>query len=207
MLTLPYDRLVVLMRRAIAHGIETAIHAIGDHANQLVLDAFEATGARGSVEHAQLVSAADFARFARLGVVASIQPEHLVDDRDVADHFWPGRTGRAFAYDSLRRAGAELALGSDAPVAPLDPWITMASAVHRTKDGREPWHPEQSIPYAAALTASTRGRPRVRAWDPADLVIVDRDPATASADELRTMPVCGTLLGGRWTWRDNALSA
>ena len=77
-----------------------------------------------------------------------------MDDRDVADHYWAGRTGRAFPYRALLDAGAELEFGSDAPVAPLDPWITIAAAVTRSRDGREPWHPEQCIPVADALRAS-----------------------------------------------------
>ena len=148
-----------LLRRATAAGLDCAVHAIGDRANTLALDAFAATGARGRVEHAQLLGPADLARFAELGLVASVQPEHAVDDRDVADRYWAGRTHRAFAYRSLLDAGAELVLGSDAPVAPLDPWITLAAAVHRSADGRPSWHPEQEIPLDVALAASAGRRP------------------------------------------------
>lgn len=196
---MPYSELVRLMRRAAAHGIEPAVHAIGDRANTLALDAFAAVGCRGRIEHAQLLRAADVPRFARLGVTASVQPAHAVDDRDVADRHWAGRTGRAFAYADLLAAGARLEFGSDAPVAPLDPWSGIAAAVHRTGDGRPAWHPEQRVPVRAALAASARGRTAIRAGDTADLVIVDADPATADARTLREMPVHGTLLGGHWT--------
>jgi len=199
LLTVRPDELVRLMATAHRHGIASAIHAIGDAANSLVLDAFEATGARGSVEHAQLLRDGDAERFARLGVVASVQPEHALDDRDVADRYWPGRTERAFPVGTLLRAGATLALGSDAPVAPLDPWLAIAAAVHRSRDDRDPWHPEQRIGLADALDASTGGRAAPRAGDRADLVVVDVDPSAADAATLRTMPVAGTLLGGRWT--------
>lgn len=192
--------LVRLMARAHRHGIASAIHAIGDQAAGLVLDAFVATGARGSVEHAQLLRDGDAERFAALGVVASVQPEHAMDDRDVAERYWPGRTDRAFAFGTLLRAGATLTLGSDAPVAPLDPWATVAAAVHRARDGREPWHPEQRIDVRAALDASTGGRASPAAGDRADLVVVDVDPTAADAATLRAMPVSGTLLDGRWTW-------
>lgn len=194
------DQLRPLMAKATRHGLTCAIHAIGDHAVTLVLDAFAATGARGSVEHAQLLAPEDLARFAALGVVVSIQPEHALDDRDVADRHWADRTDRAFAYADLHAAGATLVLGSDAPVAPLDPWIAIAAAVHRTRDGREPWHPEQAIPLAVALAASTGGRAEVAVGDVADLAIVDADPFEVDAATLRAMPVSGTLLGGRWTW-------
>ncbi len=132
-------------------------------------------------------------------MIASVQPEHANDDRDIADHHWAGRTGRAFALRSLLDAGAEIVLGSDAPVAPLDPWVTLAAAVTRSNGEREPWHPEQSITVDEAIAASTRTTLEV--GQRADLVVTDLDPAQATATELRMMPVSGTLLGGRWTHR------
>jgi hypothetical protein len=158
-LNIATDHLVPLMTRARDGGLRCAIHAIGDHANALALDAFEASGAAGSVEHAQLLRAADVARFADLGVTASVQPEHAMDDRDTAEELWPGRTGRAFPLAELGAAGVRLALGSDAPVAPLDPWVAIAAAVTRSRDGREPWHPEQRIDVRAALAAAAAGPP------------------------------------------------
>ncbi|AYF97879.1 amidohydrolase [Protaetiibacter intestinalis] len=190
-----------LLRRARDHGISAAVHAIGDRANSEALDAFAELGMAGRIEHAQLVAERDFPRFAALGVVASVQPEHAMDDRDVADHHWAGRTDRAFAFGSLHAAGAELRLGSDAPVAPLDPWISMSAAVARRRGDRAPWHPEQRIPFEVALAASTRGRATVAVGDPADLVAVDLDPATLDPDALRTMPVAATWLAGRFTHR------
>jgi predicted amidohydrolase YtcJ len=86
-------------------------------------------------------------------------------------------------------------------VAPLDPWITIAAAVHRTRDDRPRWHPDQEIPLEVALASSSRGRAAVAVGDAADLVVVERDPYTAPPSQLRTMHVAGTLLGGRWTWR------
>ncbi|PKQ25391.1 MAG: amidohydrolase [Actinobacteria bacterium HGW-Actinobacteria-4] len=195
----PPAELEGFMQEAADHGFEAAIHAIGDLANTLALDAFEATGARGSIEHAQLLTAEDIERFARLGVVASVQPEHAMDDRDVADALWPGRTERAFPLASLQDAGVRIALGSDAPVAPLDPWVAIAAAVERSRDGRDPWHPEQQLTRAAALAASTQF-PAVAVGMPADLVACEESPLTASADVLRTMGVALTLVGGRVTW-------
>lgn len=132
-----------------------------------------------------------------------MQPEHALDDRDVADRLWRGRTSRAFAWRSLVAGGARLALGSDAPVAPLDPWISMAAAVHRTRDSREPWHPEQSLSMREAYAGSTReGRVHFRAGDPADLVIFDEDPLLiADTVRIRSFPVTATMLAGRWTHR------
>jgi len=189
-----------LLRSAQQAGVDPAVHAIGDLATTQVLDAFEELGIAGTVEHAQLVAQDDFARFGRLGLTASIQPEHAMDDRDVADHHWAGRTGRSFAYRSLHEAGATLRLGSDAPVAPQDPWHAIAAATTRSRDGREAWHPEQTLTRELALAASTRGRSRVECGDVADLVVLEQDPLTV--EDVRTMPVVATMLAGRWTWND-----
>jgi predicted amidohydrolase YtcJ len=124
-----------------------------------------------------------------------------MDDRDVADHFWAGRTGRAFAYRALWEAGAELALGSDAPVAPLDPWVTISAAVSRSRDGRPAWHPEQALPIEVALRASANGGFTLEVGDPADLVVTERDPLAASGEQLRGMPVHATMVAGEWTYR------
>jgi predicted amidohydrolase YtcJ len=198
-----YDQgdLVAWMRRASSAGLVPAVHAIGDLANERALDAFEAVGCGGSVEHAQLLDRADLARFARLGVVASMQPEHAMDDRDVADVLWAGRTDRAFALGSLAAAGVELRLGSDAPVAPLDPWVTMAAAVSRSRDGREPWHPEQRVAPRVALLSSADGEGLVRTGRVADLVVTENDPLSATDGELRGFAVAATLLAGRFTHR------
>ncbi|GAA3585131.1 amidohydrolase family protein [Amycolatopsis ultiminotia] len=201
MSSVPPGELRVLLEQAHRHGIAAAVHAIGDRANSEVIDIFEELGIAGTIEHAQLVRADDFSRFKRLGLVASVQPEHAMDDRDIADRHWSGRTDRAFAYGSLHAAGATLRFGSDAPVAPLDPWFAIAAATTRTRDDRAPWHPEQRVPLDLALAASMRGRTRPVAGDLADLTILDDDPGTATSERLRNMPVAGTLLGGRWTWR------
>ena len=201
-LNVPGDELVPLLRYAHAHGLLCAVHAIGDAANTLVLDAFAASGARGSVEHAQLLEPADVARFAALGVTASVQPAHVPDDRDVADRHWAGRTHRAFPLADLHAAGVTLALGSDAPVAPLDPWLAVDAAVWRTGDARAPWHPEQALDVVTALASSVDGRPLgLRAGDPADLVVLDDDPVTLAGTPraVRAIGVAGTLVAGTWT--------
>ncbi|MFJ6567444.1 amidohydrolase [Streptomyces sp. NPDC091292] len=196
--TSPRD-LVRLMRRAAAHGIEPAVHAIGDRANTVALDAFAAVRCRGRIEHAQLLSPEDLPRFAELGVTAGVQPRHATDDRDVADRHWAGRTDRAFAYAALLAAGARLEFGSDAPVSPLDPWLAIAAAVTRTDDDRPAWHPEQRLSVPDALVAAARGRRLIRVGDAADLVVVDADPLTADPGTLRAMPVHATMMNGRWT--------
>ncbi|WP_159619305.1 amidohydrolase [Ruania rhizosphaerae] len=186
-----------LMGKAWAAGLTPAVHAIGDRANAMVLDAFEEVGCAGRVEHAQLVAPEDFARFARPGLIASVQPQHAVADRDVADRHWAGRTDRAFAYRALHDAGATLAFGSDAPVSTPDPWHAIADAVSRTDDDRLPWHPEQALPLDVAIVAACGGRAAFATGDLADLTVVAGD--LSDPDTVRDTEVLLTLVGGKHT--------
>jgi predicted amidohydrolase YtcJ len=196
-LTVAPDELLDLLVRATAAGLRVAVHAIGDRAATSALDAFTVSGAAGTIEHAQLVRHADLARFARLGVVASVQPQHALDDRDLIAKHWPEQTGIGYPLASLRDAGAKLRFGSDAPVAVLDPWRAIAAAVFRTEGDRAPWHPEETISLDHALQASVRSS--LRPGQPADIALLDQDPRTASAADLRTMSVAATILASRIT--------
>jgi len=199
------EELTELLLAAGRGGLEVAVHAIGDRAVDEALKAFAFAGARGSVEHAQLVRRDDVRRMAELGVVASVQPAHLLDDREVTERLWPGRSERSFALRWMLDDGVELALGSDAPVAKLDPWLAMSAAVHRALGDDEPWHPEQSLTPREALAASTDGWGTVAAGHPADLVLLDVDPlggpvsGRAAADHLRAAgeSVAATWVAGR----------
>jgi hypothetical protein len=205
--------MTALLSTAHAGGLEIALHAIGDAAVDLALQAFEATGATGGIEHAQLVRLEDLPRMARLGVRASVQPAHLLDDRDTTLSLWGDRADRCFALRSMVDAGVVLALGSDAPVAPLDPWLAMAAAVHRSADGREPWNPAESLTPAEALAASTDGQPTLAVGSRGDVVLLDTNPLGTAADSgeaaglLRGMPVAATLLAGRLTHSTLSASA
>jgi predicted amidohydrolase YtcJ len=198
LLTVPPCELQPLMARGYAAGFQLAIHAIGDAANRLALDAFARLGHGGRIEHAQLLRRGDLRRFAALGVTASVQPEHAMDDRDIAERYWAGRTHRSFPIRDLIDSGARVIFGSDAPVAPLDPWMAISAATARTRDDREPFHGEQAISIAEALAASTRSR--IAAGEHADLVIVEEDPLATDPRALRTMAVTHTLLAGRPTF-------
>lgn len=199
--------LLAAARDALGAGLVPTIHAIGDRAVTEALDVFAELRIGPDaplpprMEHAQLVADADLPRFGELGIHASVQPEHAMDDRDVAEHHWAGRTGRSFAYRSLLDAGAVLELGSDAPVSPLDPWVTISAAVTRSRDGREPWHPEQAITLGEALRASCGGVASLAVGGRADLAILDADPHAVAAEELRTLPVHGTVVAGRQSMR------
>lgn len=199
-LTVAPELCETLLERAVAHGYATAVHAIGDAAVTHALDAYERTGARGTIEHAQLVADADLARFGALGVMASVQPEHLWDDRDATERIWPDRAERAFPFGALRDAGAQIVLGSDAPVAPLDPWRGIAAAVHRSGDERQPWHPRHALTRREAL-AGAAGMRELTVGAPADIAVLDADPLTCGVDELQRMPVAATVTSGAFTHR------
>jgi predicted amidohydrolase YtcJ len=206
------ERLAEIVREAAAAGWPVGVHAIGDAANRAALDAFESTadawrplGLRQRIEHAQLLDAADLARFAAIGVAASVQFSHAPSDRDLADRVWEGHPG-AYAYRSLLDAGARLANGSDAPVEELDPLAGVAAAVLRTIDERPAWRPEQAIRVEEALRATCvepawlardeRRRGTLAPGMLADLVVVDRDPLECPPQQLRDLRVLGTVLGG-----------
>jgi predicted amidohydrolase YtcJ len=187
------------LARAHVSGLEVATHAIGDAAVGAALDAYAATGARGSIEHAQLVTRADVRRLAQLGLRASVQPAHLLDDRDLTEQIWPGRAERCFAFRWMLDDGAALVLGSDAPVSPLDPWLSIAAAVHRSDDDREPWSGEHALTAQEALAASVDGQPMVGVGSRDDLVLLDHDPLAVTDDPrsyLRGMSVALTVVAG-----------
>ena len=206
----PPADIAAILTRAQEAGFWLAVHAIGDEANRIILDIFQEHGLRGRIEHAQLVREEDFPRFSKLGIAASVQPEHAVDDRDVTDVYWADRSTRAFALRRLVDSGATLVLGSDAPVSPLDPWVSIAAAVTRTRDGRDPWHHEQALTLEEALSYSHRSSLEVS--QPADIAVLDADPAwlmdalgadmTKASDALRAMPVALTICAGVVTHRE-----
>ncbi|MGV1010308.1 MAG: amidohydrolase [Dermatophilaceae bacterium] len=196
------DDMRELVETAHEHDMESAVHAIGDAAVAEALEVFRVVGARGSIEHAQLMRWQDVAVMGRLGLHASVQPAHLLDDRDVTMQCWPDRSERCFIFRRLLDEGVGLVLGSDAPVSPLDPWLAMAAAVHRSGDDREPWHPQQALSPREAFQASTDGHGTVGVGSQADLVLLDDTPLASGssaerAQRLRSIGVGATLVAGR----------
>jgi predicted amidohydrolase YtcJ len=209
------DELVEIIRRGADAGWPVAVHAIGDLANREALDAFEETrpiwqplGLRQRIEHAQVLAPDDVARFAELGLTASVQFSHAPSDRDLADRFWQGKTDGSYAYRSLLDAGTLLANGSDAPIEELDPWAGICAGVLRTIDDRAAWHPEQRVTLEEALRATTvnpawlardeHRRGKLLPGFLADLVVLDRDPFALEPEQLPDVQVIATMLGGRW---------
>ena len=199
-------------------GLQVMVHAIGDRAVHLQLDIFArvaredgARDRRFRIEHAQHLAPADVPRFAALGVVASMQPYHAIDDGRWAEKaIGAERAKTTYAFRSLLDARATLAFGSDWPVAPAVPLLGLYAALtRRTLDGRHPegWVPSQKITLEEALAAYTRGA----AWAGfaerdlgtlapgklADLVLLDRDLARIPPSEIRDARVLLTVVGGR----------
>jgi predicted amidohydrolase YtcJ len=210
------EELREIVSRAARAGWPVGVHAIGDRANREALDAFEATreewaprGLRQRIEHAQCLAPEDVGRFAALGVTCSVQFSHAPSDRDLAERFWGERTDGAYAFRSLWDSGALVANGSDAPVEELDPLAGIRAGVLRTIDEREAWHPEQRVTVEEALLATTvnpawlagdeRRRGRLVPGYLADLVVLTRDPLECPPDELESVDVVATMVGGRWT--------
>ncbi|MBA2742315.1 MAG: amidohydrolase [Actinobacteria bacterium] len=191
------------------------VHAIGDRANREALDAFEATrevwaplGLRQRIEHAQCLAPEDVGRFADLGVACSVQFSHAPSDRDLAERFWGERADGAYTFRSLWDSGALVANGSDAPVEELDPLAGIRAGVRRTIDERDAWHPDQCVTVEEALLASTvnpawlsgdeRRRGKLLPGYLADVVVLSRDPVECPPDELESVEVVATMVGGRW---------
>jgi predicted amidohydrolase YtcJ len=203
--------LAQLIRQAERAGFPLAVHAIGDQANRDALDAFAAAatpGARHRIEHAQCVAPEDVARFAALGIAASVQYTHATSDRDMVERIWADRVEHAYPFRSLLAAGARLAGGSDAPVEDLNPLAGLRAAVLRTDSERPPWRPEQAIPADAALESFTVApawlsfdedrRGRLRAGFDADLVVLDRDPLAHPPASVADAHLVATMVAGDW---------
>jgi predicted amidohydrolase YtcJ len=198
-------------------GLHVMVHAIGDRANGLLLDIYErvigengARDRRFRIEHAQHLASADIPRFARLGVLPSMQPYHAIDDGRWAAKYIGDRIRTTYAFRSLLDAGARLAFGSDWYVAPPTPLEGIYAAVtRRTLDDRNPagWVPEQKISVEEALRAYTAGAAHasfeearkgiLSAGRLADLVILDRNIFEIAPEEIRDVRVFMTVAGGR----------
>jgi len=229
----PFEDLRDQGLRANAAGLAAAGHAIGDRANELVLDAFAAAleqrpaggasghrhpvGLRNRIEHAQHLRPEDVQRMARLGAVASMQPTHCTTDFDLADQLLGGRELASYAWRSMLNAGVPLAFGSDAPVEDANPFHALHAAMTRTRPDGTPaggWQPEQRLSAAEALTAHTLGAAWAAGEDHrkgvlapgrlADFVVVDTDPHLAPPEVVRDTTVLTTVVGGVVRWQHDS---
>jgi hypothetical protein len=201
--------------RALAAGWQVAVHAIGDRANRAVLDAFEHAGCgaakdhRFRIEHAQILALPDIARFARLGVIASMQPKHATSDMPWAEARLGGdRLAGAYAFRRVLASGAHVAWGSDFPVEDVSVLEGLYAATTRKDASGQPpggWHPEERLSPEEALAGFTTGaayaafeeswRGRAAVGQAADLTVFDGDVTDEA--RLLTLHALLTVVGGR----------
>ena len=205
------------MRKAAGCGVQVATHAIGDAANRRVLQLYQQTLStpaadhRWRIEHAQIVAAEDFDRFAKLGVIASMQPTHATSDMPWAElRVGAERIVGGYAWRTMRDHGVRLALGSDFPVESADPMLGLHSAITRQDLQSQPlagWYPAQRLSAFEALRGFTldaayagfdEGRlGSLSVGKQADFVVLERDPLELTAGGLKQHPVVATYVDGK----------
>ncbi len=201
-----------------AAGLQICTHAIGDEGISTILDLYtDVVKAHGEadrrfrIEHAQHMAAKDFDRFAKLHVIASVQPYHAIDDGRFAEsHIGHDRASRTYAFRTFLDHGVRLAFGTDWEVAPLDPLLGVYAAVTRaTLDGKNPngWFPEQKLTVAETIEAYTMGsayaefqeneKGSITAGKLADMVLLNEDIFSIAPEKIRDVRVLKTFVGGR----------
>ncbi|MFT4053556.1 MAG: amidohydrolase [Novosphingobium sp.] len=216
--TTPVDKMSEWIPEVDAAGMQLAVHAIGDEANDVVLDIMAATEKRNGprdrrfrIEHAQHLSAGAIARMKAQGVIASVQPYHAIDDgRWAVKRIGEERLERTYAFKSFLDAGVPMCFGSDWPVAPIDPMTGIDAAVRReTIDGLNPqgWHPEQRVGVEDALLAYTAGaayasfrddrQGRIAPGYLADITVLDNDLLSAQQGSYLGTKVLRTFVDGK----------
>lgn len=214
------ERYVTTAARA---GWAVWIHAIGDRAVHESIDAIaaarrvETTPLPHRIEHAQCVRPRDVRAMARLGITASVQPCHIIEDIPTADRHWPKARRRAYPFRDLIDAGVTVACGSDVPIESLDPRRSLFGAVCRTSKDGEPaggWFAEQQLTLAETLHAFTRGpaascgRPEpaglIAPGAAADFTVWHADPTKLRPDELLQAPIAGCIIGGQVHLNDHS---
>lgn len=215
-------------RLAAELGFPVSVHAIGDRANRECLDIFEELAASAPqppaphrMEHVQIIAPDDLPRLRKLGITASVQPIHAIDDIDASDRFLGLRGANMYNFRSLQEAGVLLAFGSDAPVADPNPFIGMHAAIHRQRlerMDRGPWYPQERITLDDAIYAYTMGAAIAAGWQDtigsitvgkrADMIVIDRNlfEIAASGDvgaELARAQVTLTLFDGEIVYARN----
>jgi predicted amidohydrolase YtcJ len=219
------------MMKADAAGLQICAHAIGDQAISTILDlytdvvrAHQGMERRLRIEHAQHMAAKDFARFAQLDVIASVQPYQAIDDGRWAEaRIGHDRASRTYAFRTFLNHDVHLAFGTDWDVAPLNPILTIYAAVTRaTLDGKNPdgWFPEQKLTVPESVEAYTMGSAYAEFQDKekgsitpgklADMVLLSDDIFSIDPAKIREVKVLKTIVGGRLVWdvdRKNKYSA
>lgn len=206
--------LLDVLQLAKQKGVQVAIHAIGDRANRQVLDAYEKAnvqGARWRIEHAQVVAPEDLPRFAKLDVIASMQPTHATSDGPWAtDRLGPERVKGAYAWRSLLDLHTVIAGGSDAPVEDVNPLWGIHAAITRQDHSGKPdggWHPEQRVTREDALRMYTTSGAyaafrekelgSIKVGKLADFTVLPKDLLSCDPKAMIDMKVLYTIVGGK----------
>jgi predicted amidohydrolase YtcJ len=205
-------------------GFQVGIHAIGDKANHVILNAFERAFASGvnadlrhRIEHAQIVTVDEIPRFAALNLIASMQPIHATSDMNMAeDRVGPDRILGGYAWRTFLTHGVVIASGSDFPVEPVNPFFGLHAAVNRTDHKGNPsggWFPEQRMTRAEALRTFTLDAAyaahmenRVGSIKPgkwADFIIIDRDFFEIDSSDIWEIQVLETWVSGLRVFHKN----
>jgi predicted amidohydrolase YtcJ len=200
-------------------GFQLGFHAIGDNAVSMALNAYAQPGisrtARNRIEHAQVVDPADIPRFAMLGVIASMQPSHLLTDMNWAeDRLGPNRAAYSYAWKAFLDAGVPLAFGTDYPVEPITPFRGLYAAVTRMNEaGTNTFFPENKLTRGQALYAYTEGsayaefaekhKGKLAPGYDADFILVDRDLYKVVAPAILYTVLLETFVDGRQAYPDN----
>lgn len=221
MLLMQADELLEMGRQAVSHGIELAVHAIGDLANRVVLNGYENlrnfertngfTPGRHRIEHVQLIHPVDQARMAKLDIIASMQPLHATSDRDMAERYWGYRCSNAYAWQSLKNAGVKLIFGSDAPVEEPNPFQGIYAATTRQpmhENNHSGWRAEQCLNLEQALHAYTitpamtiGKQDQLGKLAPAylaDLIVLEQDIFTLQPDQVAEIKPVAVMVNGQW---------
>jgi predicted amidohydrolase YtcJ len=199
-------------------GFQLNFHAIGDRANRVALDVFEAVAKangprdrRDRIEHAQVVAMQDFPRFARLQVIASMQPSHETTDMRWAERrIGPERAKGAYAWATMQKFGVRLAFGTDYDVEPISPFRGVYACVTRELPDGGPvggWQPQEKISLADCLRAYTSGsaygefmdgkKGELKEGEFADFIILSDDLSSVPPREYTKIKVLRTVVGGR----------
>ena len=213
------DQLNRMATERAKEGFQLGFHSIGDRAAAMALDAFataeqsgSGTAARNRIEHAQVVDPVDIPRFARLGVIASMQPNHLLTDmRWARERLGPERAASSYAWKAFIDSGVRLAFGTDYPVEPITPFRGLYSAVTRmSEDGKQSYFPEARLSRGHALEAYTQGsawaefaeqrKGRLVPGFDADFILVDRDLYRVEPAAILGTQVLETWVAGKRVW-------